>query len=176
MFFSRNKLETTNDSEWLKGLQIIIPDAILCLESRPLGECKTISAAVRVDSKTLTTSVFVNVSLQWLKNLVVAEVVPELNITEERPRLPQLIISGESMEQFNTICEAKVFLISPDKKATYICFPWPPERMEQLKATKRWLFWSLSDEKAGKGTYYFGYGSFESVEAFDRYVQDVTNG
>ena len=173
MFFAKKAPRQTNDAAWLKRMQEIIPDAILCMESRTLDECKTISAAVRLDTKTQTTSVFVNVSLAWLTDLRVGGVVPELNMTEERPRLPQLIISGDSMEQLNTVCEARILLVLPENKATYICFPWTPDRMEPLKATRRWLFWSLADQRADRDPFYFGFGGFESADDFHQYANDL---
>ena len=161
------------DTEWLLGIQSLLPNAIICLESRPLSECKTISAAVFTDLSCQTTTVFVNVSLKWLESWRIIEIRPEMKVTEERPRLPQLIIHGDTMQQFNNVTEAHILLVAGDNKATYINFPWNPQQFGILQQTTRWIFWSLADETDQANTYYWGFGDFGSMEAFDDYVAQL---
>jgi hypothetical protein len=158
------------DNTWLKGVQLLNPDAILCMESRPLSECKTISAAVLADPASQTTTVIMNESLAALANWQISDIRPQMNITEERPRLPQLVVHGDTMNQFNTVTEAHIMLVASDKKATTIRFPWNPDQFSILQQTRRWIFWSLPDETAKCKTYYWGYGDFDSAEAFEAYV------
>jgi hypothetical protein len=159
-----------SDADWLKALQTECPKAILCLESRPLSECKTISAAVLPDSEYATTTVFVKVSLEWLASWPISEIRPQMNITAVRPRIPQLVIEGDTIQQFNTISEVQILLITKQDTATYISFPWNPDQFHILKETKRWIFWSLSDELKKASTHYWGYGDFGSLEGLDDYI------
>ncbi len=163
----------TDDSAWLKGFQEIMPNAILCFEARPRSECKTVSAAVVIDKESHTTTVFVNFSLAWLEDRELVGIVPEMNVTEERPRLPQLIIEGTSIEQYNTVSEVRLILVESEFSANYISIPWSVDRLDMLTSTKRWVFWSLADQKADKDPFYFGYGQFESAEAFHTYANDL---
>jgi len=170
-FESKKPLPKHTDVEWLKGIQAAMPQAIICIESRPLTECRTISSAVIPDAAFETTTVIVNVSLQRLITLRVAKIVPEMEITEERPRLPQLVVNGETMYQFNNRTEAHLVLTTPDGDM-HLNFPWAPELFDILEKTKRWIIWSLADEDAGAETYYWGYGEFGSSEAFDKYIAE----
>lgn len=162
------------DIAWLKGVQSLNSDAVLCIESRHPWECKTLSAAVILDPSSDTTTVIVNVTLEGLKSWPVSAISTQMHVTEERPRLPQLIVHGTEMNQFNTVAEAHLQLVSSDNGAKFIRFPWNPDQFDILQRTRRWIFWSLPDETAKLKTYYWGYGDFGSTDAFDEYVASLT--
>jgi len=157
--------------QWLKCIQAMLPEAFLCLESRPLSECKTLSAAVFSDPPFETTTVFVNVSLAWLaswQNL--SEIRPQGRTTEERPLRQQIVVHNDTIYEFNNVTEVDILLVRPDHKATFIRFPWSPIHFDLLQKTRRWIFWSLADETDRKSPFYWGYGNFASSEAFEDYV------
>ncbi len=158
------------DNEWLQGVQSLNSEAVLCIESRHPWECKTLSAAVILDPSSGTTTVIVNVTLEGLKSWPVSAILAQMHVTEERPRLPQLVVHGNEMNQFNNVTEAHIQLVSPDNGAKFIRIPWNPDQFGILQRTRRWIFWSLPDETAKLKTYYWGYGDFGSTEAFDEYV------
>ncbi len=135
-----------------------------------MTECKTISAAVVPDTASKTTTIFLNVSLGWLDSWAISEIRPQMKVIEERPRLPQLVINGDTIDQFNNVTEAHILLITNDNKATYINFPWNPNQFDILLKTERWIFWSLRDELENADSFYWGYGSFDSADAFEDYI------
>ncbi len=176
-FFRRGKAvpeppkEPGADIMWIKGIHLMHPDAFVCFEGRPVGTCKTISAVVLPDPENETTTVIVNVSLQWLPGMMIGRITPEMQFGTENLNPPQLFVHEKNMYQFNQASEARLILVGKDK-ATYIAFPWEKTYFHILQNTSRWIFWSLTDEDAKKDAYYWGVGQFGDAEKFDKYIAD----
>ena len=160
------------DLEWLKGIQALHPDAYICYEARPWGECETISAAVLSDPDHETTTIIVNVSMQWLSSLRVGCVVPIMETGKETLRIPQLVVYRENIFQFNQATEASLILAVEKTGGPFINFPWEPSYFHLLEATKRWIIWSLADENAKAEAYYWGFGEFGDTEKFEKYISE----
>ena len=165
--------EEIDDILWLKGFSMDHPDAWLCLESRPLGETKLISAAVLFDSDTKTASIFTNVDLGWMGGLRLRDIQPHPIYSAERPRLPIVVIHKDQCYNFEHESAVQIRLIS-ENRATYVAFPWHvSEFMHLWSGIERWVFWSFWNERRKSPSHYFGFGNFSSIKEFENYVTKI---
>jgi len=159
----------------LATISDMVPGGIKAVETRPLHECKQISAYVVFDQNTDAAVVYLDVPLAWIDEMKLTNLGFQLLFDEEGLKnnsqmdTPQLVSSGTRLS-FNRYTSMRFLLMSSTNQATHITIPWPPHAFDEFSRKRPVLFVSLRD-----ATHHLN-GSLDSRNReylYDRYVKRV---
>jgi len=159
----------------LKTISDLVPGGIKAIETRPMQECKQVSAYVVFDPGTDAAVVYLEVPLAWidemkLTNLGIQTIFDKESLERNsQADTPQVVTIGSAM-YLNRYTSLRFLLIAADNSATHITIPWPPNAFDEFKRKRPLLFVSLQDSSfhlngnldAGSRDY-----------LFKRYVSDI---
>lgn len=160
--------------EALLAVLNVHPTAWVCIEPKPPGTSKLLSAAVLIDRDNRVGVCFVIADMSWLSPLNVKRVTPEPWIEIGRLDQPLLIRHGDTQWIQHQFTGVRLLLERRNGSATYIAFPWWPEHFGQVHGVDRWIVWSFANEIRRDPAHYWGFGSFGSQDDFEKFIGRIT--
>jgi hypothetical protein len=159
----------------LATISDLLPGGVKAIETRPMQECKQISAYVVFDQRTDAAVVYVDVPLAWIDDMKLTNLGIQTLFDEEALKqntqadTPQVVTIGTTM-YMNRYTSLRFLLISASNQATHITIPWPPDEFDKFSRKRPVLFVSLQDSSFhGNGN--LDAGSREYL--LKRYVRDI---
>jgi hypothetical protein len=107
--------------------------------------------------------------------LQVGNIFPRPIYTEAVPRIPLVVMHGETMYELRNESAVQIVLQTSPTSGTHVSFPWVMDHMNTLEQVEKWVFWSFLNENQGGGSHYFGFGHFRNGDDFDRYIDKISD-